>query len=172
MPSRRLAAALAPLIALVLIGGVIAAVMGGSDTPGTDFAQQPAEPEPSASAEPGADAEPSPTAEPGTEPSPDGEPAPDTGAGPAPESSPGSDGATPSTSEQAVPPAVGPTPMPEPSASPAGVPGGTTPAVQDPTALTGGWEGGTPNTGTAISAAGLLLLVLGGGLLWLRRSRT
>ncbi|HWH33318.1 MAG TPA: hypothetical protein VNU01_11675, partial [Egibacteraceae bacterium] len=45
-------------------------------------------------------------------------------------------------------------------------------AVEDPTALTGGWEGGTPNTGTAISAGGLLLLAVGAGLLWLRRART
>lgn len=170
MPSRRPAALLAPLIALVLIGGVIAAVVGGSDTDGTDLAQQPGETESSASPEP--ETEPSPDAQ----PSDGAQPTPEASSSPVPESSP--DGGDPDAvaSEQAIP-RVGATPMPEPSASPTGAPGGTTPGgtapgVQDPTALTGGWVGGTPNTGTAISALGLLLLALGGGLVWLRRART
>lgn len=165
MPSRRLSAALGPLIALVLIGGVIAVVMGGSDDTGTDFAQAPDEPAGSPTADP--DAEPTPEAEPT-----DGMQAtPDATSSPAPGSSPDSE-AAPIASEQAVPPGAGPTPMPEPSASPTSAPGGSAPAVQDPTALTGGWVGGTPNTGTAVSAAGLLLLALGCGLIWLRRARS
>lgn len=170
MSSRGFAAALGPLIALVLIGGVIAAVVGGSDS-GTDLAQQPADP--AESEAPGAD----PTASPGTEASEaTAEPTATAVAEPGPDSETGStpDGeAEPIAGEQPlVPPGTGPTPMPEPSASPTSAPGDATPAVQDPTALTGGWAGGTPNTGTAVSAAGLVLLALGGGLVWLRRART
>lgn len=167
MSSRGLAAALAPLIALVLIGGVIAAVVGRSDS-GPDLAQQPAEPGESETSE--AEPSPSPGTQAGEEPAAD--PTADPTATVAAEPSPDSE-ASPIDSEQPlVPPGTGPTPMPEPSASPTSAPGEADPAVQDPTALTGGWAGGTPNTGTAVSAAGLALLALGGGLVWLRRART
>lgn len=168
MSSRRLAAALGPLIALVLIGGVIAAVVGGSDDAGTDFAREPGaqSPAPDGTAEPG----PSPDAEPTDGTEPDATADPEATGRPDAESDPDSDDDEPIAGEGAFPPGAGPTPMPEPSASPTS--GGSLPQVQDPTALTGGWEGGTPNTGTAVSAAGLLLLILGGGLLWLRRART
>lgn len=147
MPPSRLAVILGPLIALVLIGGLVATVVRDSDrtelaqAPGDEVTSEPTSSEPAdavATATPSEAA--SATASPAATPS---------AAAPVP-----SDSATPMGTASPAQPGVG----------------GQV-AVEDPTALTGGWQGGTPNTGTAISGVGLLLLLVGGAMLWLRRSR-
>lgn len=169
MSSRRLSAALGPLIALVLIGGVIAAVMGGSDDADTDFAAEPTDeptfteaPTEEATAAQSPTAEPTATASTQAKPTASASAEPETSPTPEPIASEG--GAAPPGG--ATPPPATPQPAPTSDADDIG----SQPAVDDG-ALTGGWVGGTPNTGTAISAAGLVLLAIGGGLLWLRRSR-
>lgn len=163
MSSRRLEALLGPLIVLLLVGGVIAAVLGGGDDE-TEFAEQPTEFADPFDDEP-VDEEGSPVEEPtvadGVEPDAT-TPAAGEGDDPA-----GGGGAEIGGTTQTDQPGASPTPEPAPTGDPVG----SEVAVEDPTALTGGWEGGTPNTGTAISAGGLLLLAVGAGLLWLRRAR-
>jgi septal ring-binding cell division protein DamX len=125
MPPSRLAVILGPLIALVLIGGLVATVVQDPDR--TELAQAP---------------------EPSEAPT------------------------TPASTAPAETASAAPTETATPAAAPVDQPGvGGQVAVEDPTALTGGWQGGTPNTGTAISGAGLLLLLVGGAMLWARRPR-
>ena len=147
MSPSRLAVILGPLIALVLIGGLVTTVVRDPDR--TELVQGPgdkavSEPTVEATSEP-ASTEPADVVATET-PSPDVTPS---AAAPVP-----SDSATPMGTASPAQPGVG-----------------AQVAVEDPTALTGGWQGGTPNTGTAISGVGLLLLLVGGAMLWLRRSR-
>lgn len=148
MSSSRLAVILGPLIALVLIGGLVATVVRDADR--TELAQGPDD---EAASEP-AFSEPADVVTPAATPS---------------------EAVSATASPTATPSAA--VPVPSDSATPAGTaspaqPGvGAQVAVEDPTALTGGWQGGTPNTGTAVSSVGLLLLLVGGTMLWLRRSR-
>lgn len=147
MSPSRLAVILGPLIALVLIGGLVVTVV--RDPGRTELAEGPGD---EAASEP-ASSEPADVVTPAVTPS-----------------------ETASASPTATPSAAAPVPSdaatPSADSSPAAQPGvGAQVAVEDPTALTGGWQGGTPHTGTAVSGMGLLLLLVGGAMLWLRRAR-
>lgn len=148
MSSSRLATLLGPVIALLLIVGVAVVVTQGGDGVDDDFAADPTDFD-------------TPTFEPSFEPTvePSGEPS-------------GEPTAEPTTDVT-----VAPSPAPTLDADGGGTSGqgdgtgdlGTDVAVDVP--AVGGWVGGTPQTGTSVSAIGLPLLLLGGVLLWLRRER-
>lgn len=164
MSPRRLATVLGPLIAFLLIAGVTTAVLRGDDTDGTDFAQEPGqatEDEPFPGVDDDLDA---PPGEDDVATPDDGELATPDAVDEGEDATVDDDGVD-ATPDDAV--SASPTPEPAPTTGPAGSPVDT----GDEATTSGGRQGGLPNTGTAISALGLLLLIVGGGLLWLRRSR-